>query len=31
MEAVSPATELQPGVSYWIYCAESVEIDLRGD
>jgi len=31
MEAVLPATELQPGVSYWIYCAASVEVDLRGD
>jgi hypothetical protein len=31
IEAVSPAAELQPGVGYWIYCTESVEIDLRGD
>ena len=31
MAAVSSATELQPGVSYWMYCTESVEVDLRGD
>jgi len=31
METVLPATELQPGVSYWMFCTESVVVDLRGD